>query len=178
MVSFSLPDHFGAPAGDTAVGSAEAIREVVIEPAKVGMASAAVATLGALRLLTCARSDAQQAFSLILSGDEGLLPRLELTINHALLSRMTTNLEVSIWPLRQLGDYLDAKLEECGIHSDILEPQARTLLLQASKGTPRMLNAVLQEAMEHAAGEQRRKVSLADMQAGVNAVPWAALAQR
>lgn len=52
MVSFSLPDHFGAPAGDTAVGSAaEAIREVVNKSAKVGMASAAVATLGALPFL-------------------------------------------------------------------------------------------------------------------------------
>ncbi len=137
-----------------------------------------VPSLEELRLLTCSRSDAQQAFSLILSGDDCLLPRLELAINRALLSRITSNLEVSTWPVRQLGDYLDAKLEECSIHGDILEAQARTLLLQAAKGTPRMLNAVLQKAMEHAAGEQRRKLSLADMQAGVNAVPWAALGQR
>jgi len=80
-----------------------------------------------------------------------------------------------ILPIKRPGD---AKLEECGIHGDIIETQARTLLLQAAKGTPRMLNAVLQKAMEHAAGEQRRKLSLADMQASVNAVPWAALGQR
>jgi len=136
-----------------------------------------VPSLEELRLLTCARTDAQQAFSLILSGDDGLLPRLELTINRALLSRLTSNLQLSPWPQKLLGEYLDEKLAESGIHTDILEPQARTLLLQAAKGSPRMLNAVLQKAMEHAAYEGHRKLALADMHAGVNAVPWAALGQ-
>lgn len=136
-----------------------------------------VPSLEELRLLTCARTDAQQAFSLILSGDDGLLPRLELTINRALLSRMTSNLQLTPWPQKLLAEYLQEKLAESGIHGDILEPQAKTLLIQAAKGTPRMLNAVLQKAMEHAALDQRMKLTLADMQAGVNSVPWAAHGQ-
>ena len=136
-----------------------------------------VASLEELRLLTCARTDAQQAFSLILSGDDALLPRLELAINRALLSRLTSNLEVVVWPQPLLGEYLDAKLDDCGIHGELLDAQARTLLLQAARGTPRLLNALLQKAMEHAAGDQRRKLSLADVQAAIKAVPWASLHQ-
>lgn len=116
---------------------------VVVEEAQ----DLSVASLEELRLLTCARTDAQQAFSLILSGDDALLPRLELAINRALLSRLTSNLEVAPWPQPLLGEYLEAKLADCGIHGELLEPQARTLLLQAAKGTPRLLNAVLQKAM-------------------------------
>ena len=136
-----------------------------------------VPSLEELRLLTCARSDAQQAFSLILSGDDCLLPRLELSINAALLSRLTSNLQVQPWPAKALEDYIEVKLADCGIHDGILEPQATSLLIQSAKGTPRTLVAVLQKAMEHATLDQRRKITLADMQAGVNAVPWAAHGQ-
>lgn len=41
-----------------------------------------------LRLLTCVRSDTHSPFSLILVGDEDLLPRLDLGINRALMSRL------------------------------------------------------------------------------------------
>jgi type II secretory pathway predicted ATPase ExeA len=133
-----------------------------------------VASLEELRLLTCARSDSQQPFSLILCGDDGLLPRLELTINRALLSRMTSSLQMKPWPQDKLREYLVERLAEAGIHGDILEPQAMTLLLQAAKGSPRMVNALLQRSMEQAALANRRVLTLADAQAGVNAVPWAA----
>lgn len=104
-----------------------------------------VPSLEELRLLTCSRSDAQQAFSLILSGDDCLLPRLELAINRALLSRITSNLEVSTWPVRQLGDYLDAKLEESSIHGD-------TGQRQEAEGGP-----VGQRFMDQGAQHQRRR---------------------
>jgi general secretion pathway protein A len=132
-----------------------------------------VTSLEELRLLTCARTDAQQAFSLILSGDDCLLPRLELTINAALLSRLTCNLQLRPWPAKCLDEYVDARLADAGIHGDILEPPARTLLIQAAKGTPRTLVAVLQKAMEAATLDERRRITVADMQAGVDAVPSA-----
>ncbi|MGH9592380.1 MAG: AAA family ATPase, partial [Bryobacteraceae bacterium] len=50
---------------------------VVIEEAQ----DLGAAALEELRLLTCARADTQSPFSLVLVGDEDLLPRLELGIN-------------------------------------------------------------------------------------------------
>ena len=41
-----------------------------------------------VRLLTCARSDTRPPFSLLLVGDDSLLPRLQMGINRALLSRL------------------------------------------------------------------------------------------
>jgi len=88
-----------------------------------------VAALEELRLLTCARADAQPPFSLILCGDEDLLPRLELGINRALVSRLGFCLRLPPWSAETLREYLHARLAEVGIHTSPFEPAAETLLV-------------------------------------------------
>jgi hypothetical protein len=48
-----------------------------------------------VRLLTCARPNTRAPFSLLLVGDDSLLPRLQLGINRALISRLGL---VDQWP--------------------------------------------------------------------------------
>jgi general secretion pathway protein A len=133
-----------------------------------------VAALEELRLLTCARPDAKPPFSLILCGDNELLPRLDMGINRALVSRLGFCLHLDRWSPETLGEYLQARLAEVGIHSSPFEPSAQTLLLQAAQGSPRTLGALLQRAMENAALAGRRPVTAADVQAGLDALPWLA----
>jgi hypothetical protein len=57
---------------------------LVLEEAQNFSASA----LEEVRLLTCARSDTRPPFSLLLIGEDSLLPRLQMGINHALISRL------------------------------------------------------------------------------------------
>jgi hypothetical protein len=57
---------------------------LVLEEAQNLSASA----LEEVRLLTCARTDTRAPFSLLLVGDDSLLPRLQLGINRALISRL------------------------------------------------------------------------------------------
>jgi type II secretory pathway predicted ATPase ExeA len=131
-----------------------------------------VPALEELRLLSCDRGDTQAPFSLLLVGDEDLLPRLQLGINRALVSRLGFCLSLSRWSVEALRDYLQKRLEEVGIHASPFEPAAEELLLQSSAGVPRQLNALLQRSMEHAALAQRRKILPEDIQAALDLLPW------
>ena len=64
---------------------------LVLEEAQNLSASA----LEEVRLLTCARPDTRAPFSLLLVGDESLLPRLQMGINRALISRLGFALALS-----------------------------------------------------------------------------------
>lgn len=130
------------------------------------------AALEELRLLTCARPDTQTPFSLILVGDEGLVPRLELDINRALVSRLGFCLRLDLWPRDALGGYLQARLAEVGIHASPFEDPATELLLQSAQGSPRLLNGLLQRSLELAAMDQRRHVNRADVQSALDNLPW------
>ena len=125
-----------------------------------------------LRLLTCARADTHSPFSLLLVGDQDLLPRLDLGINRALMSRLGFCLRLDPWPREALQNYLEGRLAEVGIHASPYEAPAQELLLQSAQGSPRTVNALLQRSLELAATAQRRQVNRADVQAALDALPW------
>jgi type II secretory pathway predicted ATPase ExeA len=130
------------------------------------------AALEELRLLTCARADTQTPFSLILVGDEGLVPRLELGVNRALVSRLGFCLRLDPWPKEALANYLQARLAEVGMHASPFEEPAGELLLQSAQGSPRLLNGLLQRSLELAAHSQRRQVTRTDVQSALDTLPW------
>jgi type II secretory pathway predicted ATPase ExeA len=125
-----------------------------------------------LRLLTCARSDTHSPFSLLLVGDDDLLPRLDLGINRALMSRLGFCLRLDRWPKETLQTYLQGRLAEVGIHATPFEPPAQELLLQSAQGSPRTVNGLLQRSLEAAAMAQRRQVTRADVQSALDTLPW------
>lgn len=132
------------------------------------------AALEELRLLTCARADTQTPFSLILVGDEELLPRLDLGINRALVSRLGFCLRLDPWSKEALATYLQARLAEVNVHASPFEAPAEELLLQSAQGSPRLLNGLLQRSLELAATAQRRQVTRADVQTTLDTLPWIA----
>jgi len=130
------------------------------------------AALEELRLLTTARADTQSPFSLILVGDQDLLPRLDLGINQALISRLGFCLRMDRWPKEPMQAYLQGRLAEVGIHASPFDPAAEQLLLQSAQGTPRKLNNLLQRTLEIAAAAARRQVTSSDVQAALDTLPW------
>lgn len=127
-----------------------------------------------LRLLTCARADTQIPFSLILVGDEELLPRLDLGVNRALVSRLGFCLRLDPWTREAMASYLEGRLAEVGIHASPFESPAEELLLQSAQGSARLLNGLLQRSLELAASAQRREVTRNDVQAALDTLPWIA----
>lgn len=130
------------------------------------------AALEELRLLTCARPDTQSPLCLILVGDEDLLPRLDLGINRALMSRLGFCLRLDPWPKDSLEAYLRGRLAEVGIHASPFDSAAEELLLQSAQGSPRWVNKLLQRSLESAAQAGRRQIVPADVQAALDLLPW------
>lgn len=132
------------------------------------------AALEEVRLLTCDRRDTQPPFSLLLVGDQQLLPRLQMGINAPLLARLSFCLPLQPWTGPELHAYLQARLEEAGIHTNPFEAAALQLLVQAGHGLPRLLNHLAQRALEEAAAQNSRAVTAAQVQRALELLPWVA----
>ncbi len=132
------------------------------------------AALEEVRLLTCDRRDTQPPFSLILVGDEQLLPRLQMGINAPLLTRLSFCLRLCAWTGQELTGYIEARLQQVGIHTNPFEAAALQLLIQAGNGLPRLLNHLAQRALEEAASQSSRVVSAVHVQRALELLPWAA----
>src|SRR6266404_1411322 len=117
-----------------------------------------------VRLLSCDRRDTQPPFSLLLVGDEQLLPRLQMGINAPLLARLSFCLRLQPWTAQELSAYVEARLQDVGIHANPFDAAALQLLLQAGNGLPRLLNHLAQRALEEAAAQNSRVVSAAHVQ--------------
>jgi general secretion pathway protein A len=123
---------------------------LVLEEAQNFSASA----LEEVRLLTCARSDTRPPFSLLLIGEDPLLPRLQMGINHALISRLGFALALTRLEPAQSRDYVTARLRAVGVHSNPFEDQGLELLIQAANGLPRAITH-LARACDRSRGRRR-----------------------
>jgi general secretion pathway protein A len=141
---------------------------LVLEEAQNLSASA----LEEVRLLTCARSDTRPPFSLLLVGDDSLLPRLQMGINRALLSRLGFALALARLEPAQSRDYVAARLRAVGVHTNPFEDQALELLIQAAGGLPRAINHLAQRAIEAAAFSGNSSISTTHLQAALDRLPW------
>jgi type II secretory pathway predicted ATPase ExeA len=127
-----------------------------------------------VRLLSCERRDTQPPFSLLLVGDEQLLPRLQMGINAPLLARLSFCLRLEPWTGEELAGYVQARLAEVGMHVNPFEAAALQLLLQAGNGLPRLLNHLAQRALEEAAAQNSRAITAAHVQRALELLPWVA----
>ncbi len=124
-----------------------------------------------VRLLSCDRRDTQPPFSLLLVGDEQLLPRLQMGINAPLLARLSFCLRLQPWTVQELSGYVEARLQDVGIHANPFDAAALQLLLQAGNGLPRLLNHLAQRSLEEAAAQNSRVVSPAHVQRALELLP-------
>lgn len=127
-----------------------------------------------LRLLSCQSGDTQPPFSLLLVGDQQLLPRLQMGINAPLLSRLSFCLQLDYWSTTELADYVKVRLQQVGIHSDLFEPQALQLLIQAANGSPRTLNHLAQRAIQLAIDQNSQTICAPHLQQALDMLPWLA----
>jgi type II secretory pathway predicted ATPase ExeA len=127
-----------------------------------------------VRLLSCDRRDTQPPFSLLLVGDEQLLPRLQMGINAPLLARLSFCLHLAPWTPTELAGYVQARLQEVGIHANPFDAAAFQLLVQAGQGLPRLVNHLAQRALEEAAAQNSRAITPAHVQRALELLPWVA----
>lgn len=132
----------------------------------------AATALEEIRLLGCAHLDARPLFTLILAGDEDLLPRLQLGINRSLLTRLGFCIALEPIEPEQTADYISARLREVSMPDDAIDPAARRLLWQASDGALRTINLLARQAIQNAAEEQTTTIGPAHVQQAIEQLPW------
>ncbi len=89
-------------------------------------------------------------------------------------TRLSFCLELQPWSMEELQGYLQARLQEAGIHTALFEESALHLVLQAAHGLPRILNHLAQRALEQAAGQNCRLIASAHVQSALQLMPWLA----
>ena len=125
-----------------------------------------------LRLLSCIGLDPRPVFSLVLIGDQQLLPRLQMGVQYALRHRLGFQIQLRPMTPAQSREYVEARLAEVGMRTGPFEDQALELLVQAAGGIARSLNHLAQRSMELAIARSTQRVLTADVQAAIEQLPW------
>lgn len=130
-----------------------------------------------LRLLYCchgrlAGNERRAPFSLLLIGDEDLIPRLKMGVNRPLQSRLGFCLQLHPFTQEQTQAYLEARWREVGVAALPVEPAAIALLHQASGGIARTLNNLSVLAITAAAAANGRMITGQQVQAAMSQIPW------
>lgn len=130
-----------------------------------------------IRLLGCgARDRRSNPFSLLLVGDEDLLPRLQMGINRPLRSRLGFCLNLSPFSQEETIHYLLHRWKEVGINTSPIEEAAALLIHQASCGMARTINQLVQLAITHAVEQNQRILTIQHVQNAMTHLPWLSLA--
>ena len=95
-------------------------------------------------------------------------------INQPLLARLGFCLHLQPWSPTDATAYLQARLEQAGIHSSPFEEPTLQLLIQSANGLPRQLNHLAQRALEEAATQDSRSVTPAHVHSALDLMPWVA----
>lgn len=130
-----------------------------------------------LRLLNCGRTracgeNAQAPFSMILCGDEDLLPTIGLKVHRALRSRLSFNLQMKIFDPQTSVAYCHFRWKEAGVPVNPFDEQTLHLLHSASEGLPRTINQLAQNTILCAIDRGDKIITVEHLQEVLEAMPW------
>lgn len=131
-------------------------------------------SLEELRLLICSRAmdePTREGLVLCLCGDGELLPKLRLSVNAPLLSRMGYQMTLEPLEEKEVEDYLQMHFEQVGLKTLPLDAQGLTLIYQATDACPRKINQLMQHAIILMLQESENKISIEHLQKSVGKVP-------
>jgi general secretion pathway protein A len=118
------------------------------------------------------------AFSLLLCGDQDLLPTLQMGVHKALRSRLGFCLSTRPFSEDQSAQYVMFRWNQAGARSCPVDAQALTLLHQAADGVARTINQIGALATASAASEKQAIITSEHIQEALRRLPWLAAAPR
>jgi type II secretory pathway predicted ATPase ExeA len=130
-----------------------------------------------LRLLCADRTrltgnDRTAPFSLLLCGDQDLLPTLAMGVHRALRSRLGFCLATAPFAEEQTIQYVIFRWSEAGVQTCPFEAGALTLLHQAAAGVPRAINQIGTLATALAARAKSSAIGPQHVQEALAQLPW------
>lgn len=118
----------------------------------------AVPVLDALRRLTCYDLDAEDQFSVVVSGTEELLGRLRHASLEPLRSRVVYAQSLRPFGLEDARNYVRHHLQHAEADPGLMSDEAVRRIFQASHGRPRNINQLTTHALIRAVVEGRDKL--------------------
>jgi len=118
------------------------------------------------------------AFSLLLCGDQDLLPTLQMGVHKALRSRLGFCLNTAPFSEEQSAEYVMFRWNQVGVRSCPFDAQALTLMHQAADGVARTINQIGALATAAAARAKEATISSQHVQEALSRLPWLATAPR
>ena len=118
------------------------------------------------------------AFSLLLCGDQDLLPTLQMGVHKALRSRLGFCLTTSAFSEEQTAQYVMFRWSQVGVRTCPFDEQALTLLHQAADGVARNINQIAALATAAAVRTKQRTIGNQYIQEALSQLPWLAPAPR
>ncbi len=115
------------------------------------------------------------AFSLLLCGDDDLLPTLQMGIYKALRSRLGFCLHTAPLSEDQCAQYVSFRWKQCNVQQCPFDDQALTLVYQATERIPRNINQLATAATAVAAREKENVIQQNHVQQALRMIPWMAL---
>ena len=125
-----------------------------------------------IRLLNCHQKGGRSSFSMLLVGDQNLMPRLLLGINQPLLSRMSFSVAVATFDPEESRHYIEHRLEEAMIHKNPFDEPALSALIESAQGNARTINTLARNALRKACEANQPEVTQTTMQETIEAIPW------
>ena len=130
-----------------------------------------------LRLLCADRTrltgkDRTPPFSLLLCGDQDLLPTLAMGVHRALRSRLGFCLATVPFSEDQTTQYVIFRWREAGVQTCPFDASALTLLHQAAAGVPRTINQIGTLATSMAARAKSAVIGACYVQEALGQLPW------
>lgn len=130
-----------------------------------------------LRLLCADRArltgkDRMASFSLLLCGDQDLLPTLSMGVHRALRSRLGFCLATAPFSEEQTIQYVIFRWNAVGVQTCPFDAQALTLLHQATAGVGRTLNQIGTLATTRAARAKSNIITQQHVQEAIAQLPW------
>ena len=129
-------------------------------------------TLEEIRLLACYPRNTSMPFSLILVGDDNLMPRLLMGVNRPLINRLSFSIELQPLEQEQARLYISERLKQVAVFNDPFEENASLMLIQAANGIPRIINNLAQMAFENAAFNNSQQIHTQHVQCAIDQMPW------
>ena len=118
--------------------------------------------------------DRASSFSLLLCGDQDLLPTLQLGVHKALRSRLGFCLRTMPFSREETEAYVNFRWQQVGVHSSPFDEQALTLLYQAADGIPRAINQIGSLVTAAAASEAQQHITTDHVHEAIKKLPWLA----
>ena len=126
-----------------------------------------VRTVESLRLLSNLETEKRKLLQIVLLGQPELDRKLARPEIRQLLQRITFSERLGPMEDARVGAYLRHRLQVAGTNAstgpDVFEPQAVLALAQCSGGVPRLVNVLANKCLMLAYGENRHRVTVADV---------------